>query len=273
LKHPQEAVSNNAIPKALLDATTNIQAIDQAIQNFYQTGYIHNHVRMYIAAIVCNFGQSHWRLPAQWMYYHLLDADWASNALSWQWVAGSNANKKYIANQENINRYCFTQQTNTFLDKSYETLSSMQVPDILSDTFALELKTALPLNETITIDDALPTCIYNFYNLDPNWKKEDKANRVLLLEPSHFEQYPISAKTIDFIIDAGQTNIANLKVYVGEFNDLQKDYKLGEIYFKEHPLNNHYKGTEEPREWMFDVTGYFPSFFSFWKKCKKQLYS
>ena len=35
------------------------------------------------------------------MYYHLLDGDWASNALSWQWVAGSNASKKYYANQAN----------------------------------------------------------------------------------------------------------------------------------------------------------------------------
>ncbi|WP_344785850.1 hypothetical protein [Postechiella marina] len=36
-------------------------------------------------------------------------------------------------------------------------------------------------------------------------------------------------------------------------------------------LNNHYKGTETPRDWMFNVKGYYPSFFSFWKKCKKEL--
>ena len=50
------------------------------------------------------------------MYYHLLDGDWASNALSWQWVAGSNANKKYYANQDNINKYFNSSQKQTFLD-------------------------------------------------------------------------------------------------------------------------------------------------------------
>ena len=46
--------------------------------------------------------------------------------------------------------------------------------------------------------------------------------------------------------------------------------KEAEIIYKEHPLNN-YQGTEEPRDWMFGVTGYYPSFFGFWKKCQKEL--
>ncbi|NDP28306.1 MAG: deoxyribodipyrimidine photolyase [Flavobacterium sp.] len=271
LKHPQSPVSNSSISKAIIEANTGIEAIDNAIQEFYKTGYLHNHLRMYIACIACNVGQSHWKVPAQWMYYHLLDADWASNALSWQWVAGANANKKYVANQENINNYCFTQQKDTFLDVPYEAFSSLEIPEILKDTSPLVLKTPLPKHSTIVIDERLPTCIYNFYNLDPLWKKEISANRILLLEPSHFQQYPVSQKTIDFIIKTSEENIANIKIYVGEFNELIKAYNFGTIYHKEHPLNNHYKGIEEPREWMFDVQGYYPSFFAFWKKCKKQL--
>ena len=108
IKHEQKPISNHSISKAIIDANTGIYAIDNGIQEFYKTGYLHNHLRMYIAAIACNMGKSHWKAPAQWMYYHLLDADWASNALSWQWVAGSNANKKYVANQDNINKFCFT---------------------------------------------------------------------------------------------------------------------------------------------------------------------
>ena len=175
---------------------------------------------MYIASIACNIGQSHWKFPAQWMYYYLLDADWASNALSWQWVAGANSNKKYYANQDNINKYCFTQQKDTFLDVPYEDFANMQIPEILKDTPSLELKTPLPKQEAIAIDETLPTCIYNFYNLDPLWKKETSVNRILLLEPSHFKQYPVSQKTIDFIITISKENIANIQIYVGEFNDL-----------------------------------------------------
>ena len=272
LKHPQQPISNTSLSRAISEGKTGIIAIDNAILEFYQTGYIHNHVRMYIAFLACNLGQSHWKKPAQWMYYHLLDADWASNALSWQWVSGANANKKYIANQENINRYCFTRQKNTFLDVKYEDLSKMDTPQILKETVAITFETNLPEKKAVNIDKSKPIFIYNAYNLDPDWKKETSANRILLLEPSHFKEYPMSAKTIDFILKVARENILNIQVYVGEFDELiNNTCQLNSVYFKEHPLNKNYKGIEEPRDWMFDVRGYFPSFFAFWKKCKKQL--
>ncbi|MFT4697347.1 MAG: deoxyribodipyrimidine photo-lyase [Flavobacteriaceae bacterium] len=271
LKHAQYPVSNTSISKAIVEAKTGVEAIDKAIQEFYKTGYLHNHLRMYIASIACNMGQSHWKVPAQWMYYHLLDADWASNALSWQWVAGANANKKYVANQDNINKYCFTQQKNTFLDVPYDAFNTLEIPEILKNTSQIILKTPLPNQRSISIDETLPTCIYNFYNLDPLWKKELTVNRVLLLEPSHFEHYPVSQKTIDFILKFSEENIDNIQIYIGEFKDFNTDFSSENIYYKEHPLNNHYEGIEEPRDWMFDVQGYYPSFFAFWKKCKKEL--
>ncbi|WP_452226464.1 FAD-binding domain-containing protein [Lacinutrix cladophorae] len=271
MKQKQTPVLNKGIPTAILNANTGIEAIDKAITNFYATGYIHNHVRMYIAALTCNIAQSYWKLPAQWMYYHLLDADWASNALSWQWVAGTNANKKYVANQDNINKFCFTDQKNTYLDVSYTHLPLSTIPSKLQDISSLSLKTILPKQKGITINKNLPTCIYNFYNLDPNWKKEITANRVLLLEPSHFEKYPIAQKTLDFILAISKENITDIQIYIGEFDAFTTKHPSTNIYFKEHPLQTHYKGTEAPRDWMFTVGGYYPSFFSFWKKCKKQL--
>ena len=271
IKHTQTPVSNTDIPNAILEANTGIVAIDTAIEEFYKTGYLHNHVRMYIAAIACNMAQSHWKTPAKWMYYHLLDADWASNALSWQWVAGANANKKYVANQENINTYCFTQQRGTFLDIPYEAFTNMAIPEVLNQTSPFILKTPLPKKRKITIDNALPSCIYNMYNLDPLWKQDINANRILLLEPSCFDAYPVSQKTIDFIVDLGHQNIPNIQIYVGEFSNLQQEHGVSHIFYKEHPLNKHYNGIEDPRDWMFDVQGYFSSFFGFWKKCKKQI--
>ena len=211
------------------------------------------------------------RNPLKWMYYHLLDADWASNTLSWQWVAGANANKKYVANQDNINKYCFTNQKNTFLDIPYEAFSSLEIPEVLKKTSSVKLETPLPEQKEIEIKTSLPTYIYNFYNLDPTWDKDIVANRILLLEPSHFSNHPISKKTLDFITKFSKENIHQIQLYVGEFDDLVDKYLLKDIHFKEHPLNNHYKGIEVNRDWMFDVEGYHSSFFSFWKKCKKQL--
>ena len=270
LKHTQSPILTNGISTAIVNATTGIDTIDTAISQFYKTGYIHNHVRMYIASIACNIAQNHWNTPAKWMYYHLIDADWTSNALSWQWVAGANSNKKYYANQENINNFCYSNQTGTFLDVSYDDFDKLEVPEILIPSEKFELKTPLPKKEAITINTEIPTFIYNFYNLDPVWKKEVTGNRILLLEPSHFAEYAVSQNTIDFVLKLSK-NIDNIQVFVGEFDELLKDYYLKDVHYKEHPLSRHYKGLEEPRDWMFSIKGYYPSFFSFWKKCKKEL--
>jgi len=66
-------------------------------------------------------------------------------------------------------------------------------------------------------------------------------------------------------------NIAGLKVFVGEFAELQTQFGGGQIIYKEHPSNRHFTGIEEPRDWISGVEGYFPSFFAFWKKVKKEL--
>lgn len=271
VRQPQPDVKNLQMPKTLLDAATGIEAIDDAINDLYEKGYIHNHLRMYVASIACNIGRSHWKIPAKWFYYHLLDADWASNALSWQWTAGAFSNKKYYANQENINKYCAGEQRGTFLDVEYAEFPDLPVPEVLRETENPVLQTILPKKAAIEIDAALPTFVYNFYNLDPFWKADAKANRVLLLEPTHFEKYPVSAKTLDFVLQLAE-NIAGIKIYTGEFDELKTEHNLSELHFKEHPTNSHYAGFEEPRDWMFpEIKGYFPSFFGYWKKCEKLL--
>ena len=270
LRQKQKPVRSQKISSAILNASTGIHAIDDAIHSFYSTGYLHNHIRMYIAAISCNMGHNHWKHPAQWMYYYLLDADWGSNALSWQWVAGTNSNKKYYANQENINTYCQTNQKGTFLDIDYDAFQFFEAPKELLPTEIFHLTTKLPEPDELVLSEQLPNFIYNAYNLDPLWQKDIEANRILLLEPSHFDAYPMAKKSIDFIISLSK-NIVGIQIYVGEFKDLQMKLNLGTIHYKEHPLNKHYKGIQTPREWMTSTEDYFSSFFKFWKQSKKEI--
>lgn len=270
LKNSQPDVLQQGMIKAIAEAHTGIKAIDEGILELYETGYMHNHMRMYVASVTTNVARCHWLWPARWMYYHLLDGDWASNALSWQWVAGANSHKKYYANQENINRYCRTLQSETFLDVPYERFDTMEVPNVFNAVYIPNFTTLLPGQELLRIDPSLPLCIYNSYNLDPEWRQQQACNRVLLLEPSHFEKYPVSPKVLQFILELSR-NISGIQVFVGTFSELIKACPSPEIYYKEHPLNKHYRGHQDAREWMFDVHGYFPSFFSYWKKCEKQL--
>lgn len=271
IKQVQEHVKHHAIPLSILEAKTGIQAIDQAIETLFESGYIHNHNRLYLAALTCNIGKSHWLHPAKWMYYHLLDGDWASNACSWQWVAGANSSKKYYANQENINKYTASKQRNTYLDTSYEVLPEMEIPASLTTTEEFNFEITLPEGDSIQIIPDQPIFIYNYYNLDPLWHKDEPGNRILLLEPEFFQKYPVSKKCMDFMLDLSK-NIQGIQIYVGSFQSFSAEYKETSIYYKEHPLNLAYLGVQEERDWISnDVVGYYPSFFSYWKKVKKHL--
>jgi deoxyribodipyrimidine photo-lyase len=271
LKSIQTGVTNFEIPLAVLNATCGINGVDVSILNLFETGYMHNHCRMYTASIICNIAKSHWLQPAKWMYYYLLDGDWASNACSWQWVAGSNSNKKYFANQENISKFTKEMQHSSFVDEAYNDSSNIVTPTILKQTSTINLLTHLPASSICNIDENKPTFIYNYYNLDPLWHLAEEGNRVLLLEPSHFFAYPISEKCVDFML-ALSKNILSIQIYVGEFDEFVNEYQVKNIYYKEHPLNKHYKGFEESRDWICSsIVGYFPSFFAFWKQIEKEV--
>ena len=264
-------IKHRNISTALIEAKTGIASIDNAIVELYNTGYIHNHLRMYTASITCNIGKGYWQMPSQWMYYHLLDGDLASNTCSWQWVAGTFSSKQYFCNQENINKYTGSNQQHTFLDKEYNELPLMKTPADLLPVSLLQLTTNLPEKKDPALDTSLPLMIYTSYNLDPLWRKGMKANRILLLEPSHFKQFPVSDKVIQFIIDLAK-NIEGLQVFAGEINEIPYLNTLPAIYSKEHPAFKHLPGIKDNRDWLFpEVKGFYNSFFSFWKKCERYL--
>ena len=291
IRRDQEGVKHTAVPAAIAAGTAGIDGIDVGIQRLVSSGYMHNHQRMYTAFLTCNLAGAHWKLPAQWMYAHLLDGDWGSNALSWQWVAGTFSNKKYIANQENINRYTNTQQRGTYLDVEYEQLAEAPVPEVLKPT--LDAQEVLPFddctsealmaavaNKGLPIWDAISAphvhriVICNYYQLSAQFVASQSGSPILLLEPSVFAQYPIASHCVDFMLSLAM-EIPNVQVFVGEFEELHAALQAGgsvDIVYQEHPLNRHYKGTEIPRDWLApEVEGTFSSFFSYWKKVEKSL--
>lgn len=269
---PQQHVLHNSHINRIVNATSGIEAIDEQITHLYNTGYMHNHARMYVASITCNIGGAHWKIPSQWMYYHLLDGDLASNSLSWQWVAGTFSSKKYFCNQSNINRFSGTNQTGTFLDCSYEEIERSHVPTELEEVDQARLPDiTLDLTGTshCMINHDLPLLLYNSYNLDPLWRPDKPANRLLLIEPSHFQKFPVSRLVLDFIV-ALSKNIAEIQVFVGELDQIEGLSKFPGIYSKSHPAFQHYPGTKDQPEWMFPEATFKNSFSSFWKSCRKR---
>jgi len=83
-----------------------IDAMDAWAAELVETGYLHNHTRMWFASIWVFSLELPWQLGADFFHRHLLDGDAASNTLSWRWVAGlQTRGKTYLATTENIARY------------------------------------------------------------------------------------------------------------------------------------------------------------------------
>ena len=85
---------------------TGIACFDHWRDELVTTGYLHNHARMWFASIWIFTLRLPWELGADFFLTHLVDADPASNTLSWRWVGGLHTKgKTYLASAENIARF------------------------------------------------------------------------------------------------------------------------------------------------------------------------
>ncbi|WP_420410743.1 cryptochrome/photolyase family protein [Roseibium sp.] len=70
---------------------TGYPMVDAGMRELWQTGYMHNRVRMIVASFLIKHLRIHWKHGEAWFRDTLVDADLANNSASWQWVAGSGA--------------------------------------------------------------------------------------------------------------------------------------------------------------------------------------
>lgn len=70
---------------------TGFPIVDAGMRQLWQTGWMHNRVRMIVASFLVKDMLWHWRAGENWFWDTLVDADLANNAASWQWVAGCGA--------------------------------------------------------------------------------------------------------------------------------------------------------------------------------------
>ncbi|MHA6289650.1 FAD-binding domain-containing protein [Maricaulis sp. CAU 1757] len=91
---------------AAIGGETGLDAFDYWVRELVETGYLHNHARMWFASIWIFTLKLPWVLGADFFMRHLLDGDPASNTCSWRWVAGLHtAGKHYLARADNIAKF------------------------------------------------------------------------------------------------------------------------------------------------------------------------
>ena len=265
LKQPQSPVVSPHIPLAFLDANTEVQVVDDCVGALHEKGLMHNHARMWTAAMICNMAQTHWKQPARWLHYHLLDGDLASNTLSWQWVAGSYSDKKYVANQDNVNKYSRQSQTGNWLDVPYEAFDNLPIPAALSPRGECTF-TGIPENIA-----ALPTldgevALRSLWQLDPRWQQHVHKH-VVFVDTDLHDQWPMSAKRWELIQYWAEQ--CNATLYKGTLNQLKAQVGSANIVREEYTACVGWPGNELPRRWLYPVPEKpYSSFSQFFKQVK-----
>ena len=77
--------------KAWCQGRTGIPIVDAGMRQLWQTGWMHNRVRMIVASFLIKHLGIHWKQGEEWFWDTLVDGGLANNAANWQWVAGSGA--------------------------------------------------------------------------------------------------------------------------------------------------------------------------------------
>ena len=141
---------------------TGLDYFDAWARELVDTGYLHNHARMWFASIWIFTLKLPWRLGADFFYRHLLDGDAAANTLNWRWAAGLHTRgKPYVARRDNIDTYTrgrFTPSQSELAEVT-EGLEATE-PDGLPGVGPLRemnaMKPGIPTALLITDDDCCP---------------------------------------------------------------------------------------------------------------------
>lgn len=119
-------------PNDIGAAETGAACIDAWSRELQETGYLHNHVRMWLASYLVHHRRVWWQAGAAWFLTHLLDGDPANNNLNWQWVASTWRAFPYLWNRGNLVKYagerycagCPLAESGCPFDATYAALSS-----------------------------------------------------------------------------------------------------------------------------------------------------
>ena len=229
---------------------------------------MHNHARLWTAMLATNIAKADWYTMSRWMYYYLLDGDLASNTLSWQWVAGTLIQKRYLVPQASINLFAQPAEQGTFLDVDESTLPHLSLPTSLAASQPFTFRTEYGPSDHIESVAGKTVCLYSPWTIDPLWRRDLVAERIFVIEPSVFDEFPVSHQVYEHMLSFVRTHLPDAQVYVGNIETIP-GIDQATVFMKDHPAFKYPQATRDPIERLFPhVTGYHQSFFKFWQACQ-----
>ena len=180
---------------------TGIQIYDSWVRELVETGYLHNHARMWFASIWIFTLRLPWELGADFFYRHLIDGDPASNTLGWRWVAGLHTKgKTYLASPSNIKKYASKRlDPSPFNSEGLDQLNTRGFP----------------------IEDVIPTSSLRFTDLShhegPEFNNSSQRCGFLITENDLSAEIPKEAHYLAALGPASRSPIGLSSIPVGDF--------------------------------------------------------
>jgi len=270
-----------------VNGETGIECFDFWCKQLKSTGYLHNHVRMWFASIWVFTLKLPMELGADFFMLHLIDADAASNTLSWRWVSGLHTKgKAYAARASNIEKFTDGQfnpsgQLIEDIEPLTENINHPFVPLVDLEKFKDEDAILLVTEEDCSPkssmkEDNLVVEIVPLYRKKkfPEWIEPLDSVRSFSNTAVQNSAQRLGCKNLnaeketnwtEIILDAsdklGTKNIITPKIPLGavksEFRKIKKNLAEHDIY-----INEHYR-EYDTYTWQFASKGFF--------KLKKQI--
>ena len=207
IEQPKVRLGNAKLPDDIRTGSTGLRCMDTFVRDLVDDGYVHNHARMWFASYVVHHRKIDWREAADWYYQELLDGDWASNHLSWQWVGSTFSAKPYFFNKENLVRYtdgalCQGCKAQCPFDDTYENLEHelFKTPAFVPQNFPQNSKHS-PLhsaevgaNAALLVHDEMLGDHLPIHSLPANQK-------VFIFDPQWMREEGWSLKRVQFVCD------------------------------------------------------------------------
>lgn len=277
--------------QATAQGQSGCAVMDDFAHELRETGYLHNHARMWWASFWIHQQKLPWALGAEFFLHHLLDADVASNTLSWRWVAGlQTTGKTYLVRRDNIERYHHAPAR-----KGLEMLDSITASTITEDRVherleSLDLMTMQPISSRKTLlllhEEDLSIEQTAFARLRPesmvffhrtasdaqsprrHWREVAFQDAVKRAE-SHFSQpCPMVQEIRDIqkiITDQQIEQVVMIKPMIGPLDDALQPFRQ---HLETQGIAFHaWRREEDAQYFPYARSGFFP----FWKKVGQQL--
>lgn len=216
MEAPKVELKRNPLPRVIIEGNTKLPCIDHFVRTLQDTGYLHNHARMWLSSFMIHWLGVDWQVAAKWMHDLLIDGDQASNTLSWQWVASTFGSKPYFFNQENLSKYTDNQlckgcQAACPFKKSYEELDASlfrptTAPARVTSSQRFQVDFKHQGNEMVVLftDEMLSPA-------HPLYQREQK--KIFVFDPLHYKNW--SLNRLQFIADC-LAEMTEVEVWIGD---------------------------------------------------------